>query len=564
MPYQMECIEPAPLDPAAEQVMVPMRDRVRLATDVYLPRRPGRQPAVLVRLPYDKCGRYTFMPRLAPCFTDRGYAFVVQDVRGKFRSEGETMPFVHEVEDGYDTLEWIVAQPWSNGAVGMWGDSYFGYTQWAVVASGHSALKAIVPRVTTIDLMDLDERWADSVVQLYGADYLAHFWTDKFIYDFEPDWSRRPLAEAFDHGFARIGKRCQGFDRLMLRRGAGDFSMYPRGRHPVECQRIPALHSVGWFDNIAPGSMRDYTELCAHPQRASLQYLIADAVDHENYRLHDFPIRPADDHEIEDAALSRLLPTLTGPGLDFFDVFVKGEGDATSVPRVRWCLGNDGWRESAEWPPRGARELRFYLGGAGTAGADGHLARSVVGPTALVHWVHDPDHLVPSALVDPFSLIKHWPDEREIEARDDVLTFTCDPVKQPLDLAGPVRATLRVGSSAASMHVHAKLLDVFPDGSARMLVRGQARVDGPDVDRAVTVDLGHTGYRVLPGHRLRLHLACSDFPLYLWHPGTTEDPWLATRGVVNKQTLKTGGDTGSSVSLSVLEPNGGGDHDGAR
>ena len=99
-------------------------------------------------------GRYTFMPQLAPHFTDRGYAFVVQDVRGKFRSEGETMPFVHEIEDGYDTLEWIVSQPWSNGSVGMWGDSYYGYTQWAVVASGHPALKAIVPRVTSTDFMD--------------------------------------------------------------------------------------------------------------------------------------------------------------------------------------------------------------------------------------------------------------------------------------------------------------------------------------------------------------------------------------------------------------------------
>ena len=123
MTIALETLRPAPLDPAAEQVMVPMRDGVRLATDVYLPARPGPLPAVLVRLPYDKCGRYTFMPQCAPYFTERGYAFVVQDVRGKFRSEGETMPFMHEVDDGYDTLEWIVAQSWSDGLVGMFGDS---------------------------------------------------------------------------------------------------------------------------------------------------------------------------------------------------------------------------------------------------------------------------------------------------------------------------------------------------------------------------------------------------------------------------------------------------------
>ena len=112
MVFPLETLRPAPIDPSAEQVMVPMRDGVRLATDVYLPDGHGRVPAVLVRLPYDKCGRYTFMPACAPSFTERGYAFVVQDVRGKFRSEGETMPFVHEVEDGYDTIDWIVAQGW--------------------------------------------------------------------------------------------------------------------------------------------------------------------------------------------------------------------------------------------------------------------------------------------------------------------------------------------------------------------------------------------------------------------------------------------------------------------
>jgi hypothetical protein len=155
MPYKLSYLEPAPLDPHAEQTMVPMSDHVRLATDVYLPNRPGRLPAILVRLPYDKCGRYTFMPQLAPCFTERGYTFVVQDVRGKFRSEGETMPFVREIGDGYDTLEWIVRQPWSDGMVGMYGDSYYGFTQWAAVASGHPSLKAIVPRVTGTEVAGL-------------------------------------------------------------------------------------------------------------------------------------------------------------------------------------------------------------------------------------------------------------------------------------------------------------------------------------------------------------------------------------------------------------------------
>ena len=125
-----------------------MRDGVHLATDVYLPDGPGPFPAVLVRLPYDKNGRYCWIPFLATHFVARGYAFVPQDVRGRFRSEGEPVAFVNEVPDGYDTIDWIARQPWSNGDVGMWGDSYYGFTQWAAVASGHPALKAIVPRTS--------------------------------------------------------------------------------------------------------------------------------------------------------------------------------------------------------------------------------------------------------------------------------------------------------------------------------------------------------------------------------------------------------------------------------
>jgi predicted acyl esterase len=555
MPYQMDYLEPAPLDPGAEQTMVPMRDGTRLATDVYLPPRPSGLPAVLVRLPYDKCARYTFMPQIAPFVTDRDYAFVVQDVRGKFRSEGETLPFVHEVEDGYDTLDWIAAQPWSNGAVGMWGDSYFGYTQWAAVASGHPALKAIVPRVTGTDFIDSGHWWGDWVLQLYGADYLAHFWTDQSIYDFAVDWSHRPLGEAFDEGFAAIGKRSKGLDRFMLHRGPGGVPIYPPGRHPYECQRVPALHSVGWFDNVAPYSMRDYDRLTALPGRAGLQYLYADSIDHENHRLDDLPITLENDHDSNNDAMERLIPRLMTPGLEFFDVFVRGRGGRDEVPRVRWHLGNDGWSESPSWPPPGAREFRLYLGAAdrASAGAEGGVLASA--PEAHIGravWVHDPAHLVPSAPVDPFSLLRGWPDESDIQGRDDVLTFTSEALAAPLDLAGPVTAELALESTCASMHAYVKLLDISPDGAARMLVRGQAHVDSAAYGIRASVDLSHTGYRVLPGHRLRLHVACSDFPLYLWHPGTSDDPWLAVTGQANEQALLTGGESRSYMSLTVL------------
>jgi hypothetical protein len=373
---------------------------------------------------------------------------------------------------------------------------------------------------------------------------------DRLIYDYPVDWTQRPLAGVFDEAFREIGARSAAVD-MMLRRVP--FDDYPTG-HPFDTIGIPVLHSVGWFDNIMPNSMRDYTTLRSRPRQAPLQYLVADATDHENYQLADVPIGPATDHDADDAALQRLIPVYLGPALDFFDRTLRGRGELAGLAQVRWRLGHDGWREADAWPPPGARELRLYLAdGRVSADADGgSLTARADGAGAAVRWTHDPGNLVPSTVTDPFAFLREFPDERAVESRPDVLTFTGEPHSRPLDLAGPVRLRVHVGSSAASMHLHAKLADVAPDGAARMLVRGQAHVPDPDPGGAVEISLGHTGYRLQPGHRLRVHLASSDYPLYLWHPGTTENPWHAIRGQRNEQTLVTGGAGPSHLSITVL------------
>src|SRR5262249_38342828 len=242
--------------------------------------------------------------------------------------------------------------------------------------------------------------------------------------------------------------------------------------------------------------------------------------------LADVPIGPATDHDAGDAALQRLIPVYLGPALDFFDRTLRGRGELAGLAQVRWRLGHDGWHEAAAWPPPGARELRLYLAGGG-AGADaegGSLTGRADGAGAALHWTHDPDNLVPSTGTDPFAFLRAFPDERAVEPRPDVLTFTAESHGRPLDLAGPVRLRVHVGSSARSMHVHAKLADVAPDGAARMLVRGQAHVQDPDPGGAVEISLGHTGYRLQPGHRPRVHLPSSDPPPYPRAPGTRGNP----------------------------------------
>jgi putative CocE/NonD family hydrolase len=323
----------------------------------------------------------------------------------------------------------------------------------------------------------------------------------------------------------------------------------------LDALKVPVLHTGGWFDNLMPDQMRDYDTLIARPEVAGLQYLSMDSTDHENYLLELVPIGPGDDHDTNDDALARMLPRYLGSALDFFDMFLKGE--ANDVPRVRWHHGNDGWRTAASWPPPGARELRLHLAAADRAARDVEGGRLVAAPdatTTVARWVHDPADLVPSTVVNPFAFLHEVPDERAVEDRPDVLTFTSEALDRPLDLVGPASVRVAVGSTAPSTALFAKLVDVGQDGSAMMLTRGQTMVHLPDPSRPVRIDLAHMGYRVLPGHRLRVQLASSDFPLYLPYPGTDDDPWQAVAGRPSEQTLEAGRRSGAFVSLTIADP----------
>jgi putative CocE/NonD family hydrolase len=383
---------------------------------------------VLVRLPYDKNSRYVFFERAAKRFTDRGYAVVVQDVRGKFRSEGATLAFVFEPADGYDTIDWIVAQSWSNGVVGMFGDSYYGFTQWAAVSSRHPALHAIVPRVTTAYLAGEPRRdgLVGEVQWLTAADYLCSNWLDRDRYEIEFDWSIRPLREVVESAYREIGGRSMTLDFIIpspvSTSPAADVGtlddddapdVFPDG-HPFDGPPLPVLHTVGWFDNLAIASMRDFLVLRAKPEWADLQYLTADSVDHENYHLALTPITEPDDHGVNDEALEQMLDLYTKPALDFFDVFLKGTRSRESLPRVRWHLGHENYHESPEWPPPGAREQRLFLADLASAVEPGGvLAHEAPSAAERVEWVHDPQDLVPSAVGNSFSFLSAYPDEAD-------------------------------------------------------------------------------------------------------------------------------------------------------
>lgn len=545
-------VEAEDVPETATQHMVAMRDGARLATDVYLPDANDRVPAILVRLPYDKNSRYVFFEQIAKRATAHGYAMVVQDVRGKFRSEGVTLGWVHEANDGYDSIDWVSKQPWCNGVVGMFGDSYYGFTQWAAVSSSHPALRAIVPRVTSANLGTTPEvgDGVRDIDWLVLGEYLSHYWVDRYIYDFQLDWSLRPLMTIFEPAYDALGNRSATLDMMAPR--PLPVPIYPDG-HPFGARPVPVLHAVGWFDNLATPSMRDYMALRNNPAWAAVQYLSADSHDHENYHLSLAPIAEADDHGVDEDALDRMLDDYFGPALDFYDVFLKGEHPVESLPRVRWHLGHVGFREANRWPPEDTTAVRLYLDDlSSAAGHGGSLVWDEPAEPDQVQWTHDPADLIPSAVPNSFAFLHDYPDEASLADRADVVTFTAAPSETPVDIAGPVDLLVDVASTAPTTHLFAKLYDLSHDGACHQIVRGQAELLETSGERLLRVELGHTGYRLRPGHRLRLMLSSSDYPEFVPHPGTEENPWLAVETRVSIQTLRRTPDAIPYLELSLL------------
>jgi predicted acyl esterase len=537
------------IDPSAQQFWVEMRDGVRLATDVYLPDGEGPFPTVLTRLPYDKSGEFSFMSEVAERLTPLGLAVVVQDVRGKVRSEGATLAFVCEVPDGWDTLDWIVAQPWSNGDVGTFGDSYYGFTQWAMAFSGHPALKAMVPRMTTTEVGP-DWMYLDGVFNLGTmGEWALHTWIDNSLNDVEIDWSGRPIAGFIEHNAG--GLPSKSWDEWIVN---GPDSAYWTtgiyGREPGPWGKVPALHVGGWFDVFSRGQLRDFERSLSGPA-SDRQYLVMGALDHFDDHLTEDGRSP--DYLRQRELLPSFLDGYLGTAVEFLSHVLLGT-DA-NLPRVRWELGNVGWQTAESWPPPGAAARELHLGRLGDAlrGPEGGSIGVEPDPQGgAAEWIHDPGNPVPNLIEDPWRPLLGLPDERPVHMRPDVLTFTGEEQRSPLDLAGPIAVTVVVQADVPSTQVVARLCDVFPDGRTHLIVEGAALVQDPVDPAECRIDLGHTGYRVRAGHRLRLQLSTSSYPRWIVHPGTAEDPFTAVQTCPVSHRLLAGGSHRGTLTLTAL------------
>jgi uncharacterized protein len=546
----------AAAQPMASQlrIPVPMRDGVRLSTNVFLPAGHAQVPAILVRTPYGKGSG--LIPNYQ-AFVDRGYAVIVQDVRGRYDSEGTFEPLLQEPRDGDDTINWIARQSWSNGKVGMIGGSYLGIAEWKAALRNNPHLKAIFPVVSG------DDDYRDRFYSSGGAMKLGHRleWLAENLKvpGYQPDFNKfvwhLPLRSADQ---AATGHTVDSYAQAMDHPGFDAFWQGISVKEHLDQIHIPVFAVGGWYDNYAESDLEAYAAL--HKSSGLNRVLIGPWPHNMSYKFQDADFGP------EAAVPVRRLQ------LQWFDQWLMGKDSALmSTPPVQvFLMGTDKWIELREWPPAEARSKSFYLDSGGHANSmagDGELRERAGGPDSADRFTYDPHTPVPTrggAVCCNPAVFPWGPlDQRPVEKRADVLVYSTPPLRSDLEVLGPVKAVLYVASSARDTDFTAKLVDVFPDGYARILTDGILRLRyrgsleraapaNPGETYEVTIDVGVTGNVFQKGHRLRLEISSSNFPKFDRNPNTGGRIADETRLLKANQVIYHGRGHPSRIELLVV------------
>jgi putative CocE/NonD family hydrolase len=516
-------------------VAMKTRDGVTLKADVYRPTGDGTFPVLLQRTPYNKENAGDFGREAVA----RGYMVVVQDVRGRYSSEGEWYTFKHEIDDGYDTVEWAAALAHSNGKVGMFGGSYVGATQMLAAISHPPHLAGICPVVTA---SNYHENWT------YQGGAFEQWFNESWTSGLAQDSVNRAVRHATNAlvGDGVLPLKQYPLFNLHLDPGASTEKLAPYFldwlAHPTfdsywkqwaidenyASIQVPALTVAAWYDIFLGGSLRNYLGLKAHGGNEAArngQRLLITIGGHagggEKIGDVDFGTAAAD---FDENAVT----------LDWYDYLLQGKQNqfAGNKPVRIFVMGENKWRDEDSWPLERAKQTSYLLhssGKANSASGDGSLSVSGVLNEAFDSFVYDPANPVPTVggplCCDPEHLPAGPRDQKSVEARSDVLVYSTPPLDQDLEVTGPITLDLFAKSSAVDTDFTAKLVDVWPNGFAQNLTEGILRarfresvVDAKPIEPAkiyeYKIDLWSTSNVFLNGHRIRLEISSSNFPRF--------------------------------------------------
>ncbi len=525
-------------------VKVPMRDGVRLSTDVYLPDAPGPFPVILIRTPYDNNGEPNVID--AMYFASRGFAVAVQDVRGRADSEGEWAPFIHEAEDGFDAQQWAGTQPWSTGKVGTSGGSYVGMAQWWPTPLRNPHLTCLAPRVATSNFyhhwvytggafqLAFNQRWG--AVQMHTrTNQVQYLWMPEANH-YRTLFQHLPLLTG-DEAAGRVAPWYKDWIRHP------DYGPYwerlgnlERKYHEID---VPAYGFGGWFDVFLQGTLNNFmgvrkegrSERARRGQKVCIGPWIHDLGARGTVtRTGDVDFGPA------------VKLDLRQEEVRWFDHWLKGiDNGVLDEPPVRvFVMGVNRWRQASDWPIPGTRMTPYYFHSAGKANSlfgDGLLDARPPATEPPDTFVYDPRDPVPTlggstCCGEDITPVPMGPrDQRPAEWRPDVLVYTTPPLQADAEGTGPVPPLPPAASTARDTDFTAKLVDVYPSGHAINVAQGilraryrdsfeQPTLLEPGRTYPYTIDCWSTSNCFQRGHRIRVEISSSNFPQFDRNPNT--------------------------------------------
>lgn len=587
-----------------QKLMIPMRDGVRLATDVYRPRTARPVPVILSRTPYNfnawrdgELAQGTYAA--AWDAVQRGYAYVVQNERGRFFSEGEWEILGAPRTDGYDFLKWLSEQPWSNGKVGLYGCSSTAEWQMAVAALDPPGLAALVPAGFGAGVGRVGEwyeqgNWYRGGAQqmlftawLYGNqnNQRPMFPPDlsqedrirlSRYFDLAPEMPRVDWAQALRHlPVADILKDVDGpkgiYDDL-IRRTPDDPKWYTGGLYHDDMPfNTPALWIMSWYDVSTGPNLA----LFNHAREKATDAAVRDAQFAVIAPTLHCAFRRATEHTVvgeRDVGDARFDWDALIYG--WFDLWLKGEdnGFLARTPRVQYyTMGSNRWQSADAWPPPDAQLVTYYLDsddGANSLFGDGRLTtqqpRSDDGADS---FTYDPMNPVPShggnVCCTGNAVTGGALDQQQMEARNDILVYSTEPLAEGVEVTGTIGITLYVSSDARDTDFTVKLVDVHPDGRAYNLDETIQRVRYREgYDRQVFMQPGEvyelrlsplsTSNWFAPGHRIRIEVSSSNFPRFERNLNTGGRTWDETEGVVARNTVHHSRQYPSRIELPIV------------
>jgi len=587
-----------------KSVMVPMRDGVKLSTDLYFPEgAQGKLPVILVRTPYDKNpwrqprDASTLGGIAAPSyiFAGLGYVVAVQDVRGKFESEGEYVYAGGDIKDGYDATGWAATQPWSNGKVGTYGCSYLGETQYQQAIERHPQLSAMIPQAAgpmqyraggginggALELASLVGWFRMRGSKIY---YRPPPGTPREVFLATSDFFKtEPTLPNIDYG--RIWSSLPVID--MLKKAGSpptdfeDMVSHPFGDpwwdktsyiRPTDRFDVPTLHVNSWYDYGVGETLKLFNQMRVNadsPKGRDNQFAIISPTTHcrsESTTEHTVVGRRA----LGDARLDHL-----GIYYRWYEHWLKGaDNGVTAMPKLQiYVMGANRWRSEHEWPLARTRFTNYFLRSDGRANSRfGTGSLNVVEPKnePSDEFVHDPGTPVPTTggalctgCAHSSEIIDGALDQSDVETRQDVLVYTTPALEQAVEITGPLEAVLYVSSSAVDTDFSVKLVDVYPDGVAYNLQEGILRAryrEGferkvlmkPGEVYQLRINLHATSNYFAAGHRIRLEVSSSSFPRFDRNLNTGGNNYDETTWVVARNTIHHSAKYPSHLVLPVI------------